>query len=149
MTSDWDSLQEMVIAGMRKVYSETVIDYAMNPRNLGRLDDADGFARVTGSCGDTMEMWLKIRDNTITGATFLTDGCATTVVAGGMITELARGKSVAQALRINQLDVLNALGGLPEESHHCALLATNTMKEAVRDYLALKKEPWKKAYKKY
>ena len=149
MASDWDSLQEMVIAGMRKVYSETVIDYAMNPRNLGRLDDADGFARVTGSCGDTMEMWLKVRDNTITGATFLTDGCATTVVAGGMITELARGKSVAQALKISQLDVLNALGGLPEESHHCALLAANTMKEAVRDYLALKNEPWKKAYKKY
>ena len=149
MTSDWDSLQEMVIAGMRKVYSETVIDYAMNPRNLGRLDDADGFARVTGSCGDTMEMWLKVRDNTITGATFLTDGCATTVVAGGMVTELCRGKSIAQALKINQMDVLNALGGLPEESHHCALLAANTLKEAVRDYLALKKEPWKKAYKKY
>ena len=98
MASDWDSLQELAKAEMRKVYSETVIDYATNPRNLGRLDDADGFARVTGSCGDTMEMWLKVRDNTVTGATFLTDGCATTVVAGGMTTELAKGKSRKQPL---------------------------------------------------
>ena len=149
MTSDWESLQELVKAEMRKVYSETVIDFAMNPRNLGRLDDADGFARVTGSCGDTMDMWLKVRDNTITEATFLTDGCDTTVVAGGMTTELARGKSVAQILKIGQLDVLNALDGLPEESHHCALLAANTLKEAIKDYLALKSEPWKKAYRRY
>ena len=149
MTSDWESLQELVKAEMRKVYSETVIDFAMNPRNLGRLDDADGFARVTGSCGDTMDMWLKVRDNTITEATFLTDGCDTTVVAGGMTTELARGKSVAQVLKIGQLDVLNALDGLPEESHHCALLAANTLKEAIKDYLALKSEPWKKAYRRY
>jgi nitrogen fixation NifU-like protein len=66
-----------------------------------------------------------------------------------MATELARGKSTGQALVISQQDVLDALGGLPEESQHCALLAINTLKEAIKDYIVLKKEPWKRAYKKH
>ena len=149
MTSDWETLQELVKAEMRKVYSETVVEHAVNPRNVGNLADADSFARLIGPCGDTMEMWLKLRNDIITGATFMTDGCGTTIVAGSMTTELAKGKSVSQALGISQLDILNALGGLPEESQHCALLAANTLKEAVKDYLALKRDLWKRAYKRY
>ena len=149
MAIAWEKYQETVREEMRKVYSETVIDHAMNPRNVGDITDADGFARLTGSCGDTMEMWLRVKNDTITGATFMTDGCGTTIVAGSMTTELAAGKSVSQALRISQQDVLNALGGLPEESQHCALLAANTLKEAIKEYLTLKREPWKRAYKRY
>jgi nitrogen fixation NifU-like protein len=93
-------------------------------------------------------MWLKVKGDAISDASFLTDGCGTTIASGSMITELARGKSVAEARKISQGDVLNALGGLPEESRHCALLAANTLKEAIKDYLAIKKEPWKKAYRK-
>ena len=133
----------------REFYSETVVDYATNPRNIGTIEDADGRARITGPCGDTMEIWLRVRNDIITQATFMTDGCGTTIVAGSMVTELARGMNVVQALTIGQKDVLDALGGLPEESQHCALLATNTLKEAIKDYFTLKKEPWKKAYKKY
>jgi len=66
-----------------------------------------------------------------------------------MVTEMAKGKSLAEAQRISQEKVLNALGGLPEESQHCALLAADTLKAAIRDYLIVKKEPWKKAYQKY
>ena len=130
-------------------YSETLIDHASNPRNAGNIAEADGFARITGPCGDTMEIWLRVRNDTIAEATFMTDGCFTTIVAGSMVTELARGKNTGQALAIGQQDVLNALGGLPEESQHCALLAANTLREAIKDYVALKKEPWKRAYKKY
>lgn len=130
-------------------YSEIVVDYALNPRNVGNLEDADGFARITGPCGDTMEIWLRVRNDIIAEATFMTDGCGTTIVSGSMVTELAKGKSTGQALAIGQQDVLNALGGLPEESQHCALLAANTLREAIKDYIALKREPWKKAYKKY
>jgi len=132
-----------------EAYSEIVIDHASNPRNVGNIENADGFARITGPCGDTMEIWLRIRNDAIAEATFMTDGCGTTIVAGSMVTELARGKSTGQALAIDQQEVLNALGGLPEESQHCALLAANTLREAIKDYFALKKEPWKKAYKKY
>lgn len=149
MTPGWETFQELVKAEMRKVYSETVIDHAMNPRNVGNIDDADGFARITGPCGDTMEIWLKVRNNVITQATFMTDGCGTTIAAGSMVTELAKGKTVIQAQKISRQDVLNALGGLPQESQHCALLATNTLKEAVKDYLAFKNEPWKRAYKRH
>ena len=132
---------------MRKVYSETVMDHAMNPRNVGRMENADGFARITGPCGDTMEIWLRVRNDSIVEASFMTDGCGTTIAAGSMVTELAKGKNAAQALKISQQDVLNAPGGVPEESQHCALLAANTLKEAAKDYLAFKNELWKRAYK--
>ncbi len=149
MSSSWEKFEELIKAEMRKVYSEATIDHSMNPRNVGDMEDADGFARVTGPCGDTMEMWLKVRDGTIAKATFLTDGCGTTIASGSMVTELTKGKSIAEAQKISQENVLNALGGLPEESQHCALLAANTLKAAIRDYLAMQKEPWKRAYRKY
>jgi nitrogen fixation NifU-like protein len=148
MTTSWDKFQELVRAEMRKVYSETVIDHSLEPRNVGDMENADGFARFTGSCGDTMKMWLKVKNGTISDASFMTDGCGTTMAAGSIVTEMAKGKSVIQAQKINQQDVLSALGGLPEESEHCALLATNTLKMAIRDYLAMKKEPWKRAYQR-
>lgn len=149
MTSDWDKFQELMIAEMGKVYSQMVIDHATNPRNVGNTEDANGFARVTGPCGDTMEIWLRVKNDSISGATFMTDGCGTTIALGSMVTEMVKGKSVYQTLKIDQQDVLNALGGLPEESQHCALLATDTLKEAVRDYLAFRNAPWKRAYQQH
>lgn len=149
MTTSWDKFQELVRAEMRKVYSETVIEHSLDPRNVGDMENADGSASFTGPCGDTMKMWLKVKNGTISDASFMTDGCGTTMAAGSMVTEMVKGKSISQAQRISQQDVLSALGGLPEESEHCALLATDTLKTAVRDYLAMKKEPWKRAYKRY
>lgn len=148
MTSSWEQFEELIKAEMRKVYSEMTIDHAMNPRNIGDTEDADGFARVTGSCGDTMEIWLKVKNGTIANATFMTDSCGASIASGSMVTELAKGKSVSEAQRISQQDVLSALGGLPKASEHCALLAANTLKEAIRDYLTMTKEPWKKAYRR-
>ena len=148
MTTAWDKFQDLVGDQMRKAYSETVIDHAMNPRNVGNMETADGYASVTGPCGDTMEIWLKVGNDIIAETTFMTDGCGTTIAAGSVVTELAKGERVSQALRISQEDVLSALEGLPEESKHCALLAANTLKAAAKDYLALKNEPWKRAYKR-
>jgi nitrogen fixation NifU-like protein len=149
MSSGFDELQELILADARKIYSETAIDHSMNPRNVGDMEGADGFAKVTGSCGDTMEIWLRVNNGTITGATFMTDGCGTSIASGSMVTELAKRRTIPEAQRISQQDVLNALDGLPEESEHCALLAANTLKAAIRDYLAVKKEPWKRAYRKH
>jgi len=148
MPEKFEELQELILGDARNVYSETTIDHAMNPRNVGVMQSADGFARVTGPCGDTMEIWIMVKNNVIVGATFMTDGCGASIASGSMVTELARGKNISEA-RISQQDVLDALGGLPYESEHCALLAANTLKTAVRDYLAIQKEPWKKAYRKY
>ena len=148
MASAWEQFEELVRAEMRKSYSEVAIDHAMNPRNLGDMEDADGFAKVTGSCGDTMEIWLKVRNGNVVQATFLTNGCGTSIASGSMVTELAKGKSVAEAQRIMQQDVLNALGGLPEESVHCALLAADTLKTAIKDYVGYNNEPWRRAYRR-
>ena len=149
MTSSWEQFEELIKEKMREVYSETVIEHSMDPRNVGDLEDYDGFAKVTGPCGDSMEIWLKVKNGTISKASFMTDGCGTTIASGSMITEMAQDKSVTDANRISQQDVLGALGGLPEESQHCALLASNTLKEAIKDYLAMNKEPWKRAYRKH
>jgi len=149
VASEFDEFQKLIMADMRKVYSETTIDHIINPSNLGDMADASGFGRVTGSCGDTIEIWLKVKNGIVADATFLTDGCATSIASGSMATELAKGRSIPEALKISQQDVLKALGGLPEESAHCALLAANTLKEAVKDYISLKKEPWKRAYCKH
>lgn len=149
MSSNFEELERQVMEDMRRTYSEKVIDHAMNPRNVGSMPDAEGFASVTGPCGDTMEIWLRVKADRVVDATFWTDGCGTTIAAGSMITELAKGKAVGEALKITQQDVLNASGGLPEESLHCALLAANTLKGAIKDYLAFRKEPWKRAYRRH
>ena len=141
-------LQEAVLAEARKIYSETVIDYAMNPRNVGGIPGADGHSVVTGSCGDTMEIWLRVKNGEIADARFWTDGCSTSIASGGMVTDMVKGKPIARAREISQQHVLKALDGLPPESEHCAKLAADTLKEAIKDYLKLQREPWKKAYRK-
>ena len=149
MASELDKLQKLIMADMRKVYSETTIDHTMNPRNLGGMADASGFGKVTGPCGDSMEIWLKVKDGIVADATFLTDGCGTSIASGSMTTELAKGRSIAEVSKISQQDVLKAFGGLPEESVHCTVLAADTLKEAIKDYITLKNEPWKMAYRKH
>ncbi|MFC1912003.1 iron-sulfur cluster assembly scaffold protein [Chloroflexota bacterium] len=141
MSTEFEELQELILADARNIYSETVIDHAMNPRNAGVMQDANGFARVTGPCGDTMEIWLKVNGEIIADAAFMTDGCGNAIASCSMVTEMAKGRTIFHAREITHQDVLNALGGLPEESRHCALLAANTLKEAVKNYLITTKEP--------
>jgi len=143
-----DDLQKLILADARNIYSETVVRHAMDPKNLGVMKNADGFARETGSCGDTMEIWIKVSSDTVAGATFMTDGCGSSIASGSMVTEMARGKSIAEVRKLTQADVLNELGGLPDESKHCALLAADTLKAAIRDYFLTKNEPWKRAYRR-
>jgi len=141
-------LEQSIMAEMKKVYSEKTIDHFLNPRNLGEISTPDGFGRVAGPCGDTMEIYLKVRDGRVMDAFFWTDGCGPSIASGSVVTEMAKRMNVIEAQRISQHDVLAALGGLPEESEHCALLAADTLKEAIKDYLAFKNEPWKKAYRR-
>lgn len=147
MSSEPENEAEKTKTDLRTVYTEKVIDHAQHPRNIGSLQSPDGFGSVTGSCGDTMEISIRVRNDRILNATFMTDGCGTTIASGSMVTELVKGKTVSDAFRITQRDVLNALGDLPEESRHCALLASDTLKAAIKDYLAFKNEPWKRTYR--
>jgi ATP-binding protein involved in chromosome partitioning len=117
------------------VPSLAFLDHAEAPRNLGAPPAADGWARRTGTCGDTMEIWLCCQEERVVEARFTTDGCAPSLASGSVVTELARGLPLDQALAIGPGEVLQELGGLPEESRHCATLAAETLHAACRDAL--------------
>jgi len=142
-------LQEQILEDLRRTYSPAVIDHWQNPRNLGTLENPDGYARVKGVCGDTMEMSLRVKDQKVVECAFQTDGCGTTVVCGSAATELAAGRSVIEVLgTVNAAGILRVLGGLPEDSVHCAQLAAETLRRALADYLYQKSAPWKNNYRK-
>jgi Mrp family chromosome partitioning ATPase len=105
------------------------------PLNFGPLRGAAGNARVTGPCGDTMEFWFGIRDGRVSRVTYTTDGCGHSVAAGSAAARLAEGRTVEGAAAVSQADVLEAVGGLPEDSRHCALLAADTLRAALADHL--------------
>ena len=116
--------------------SPQVVERAQNPRNYGPLENWNGHARITGPCGDTMEFWIQVTDKRVLHAGFTTTGCGPSRAAGSMATELAVNRPLGEAGFIEQADILAALGGLPKESEHCALLASNTLKAAIRDYFS-------------
>lgn len=152
MSSDFDQameeMQAAIIEDACKTYSEKVIQRWINPRQLGEIRDPQAYGKVTGPCGDTVKIFLKIENDGIIDARFLTDGCMTTLAAGCMACELAIGKTYKEALTVSKEVILEQLGGLPEESEHCALLASNALRAALTDYLDYKNEPWKRLYKK-
>ncbi len=144
-----DALQEQIMQQMRNVYSEAVIERWQNPRNVGKIDNPDGYGKVKGECGDTMEVFLKIEKNKISECTFMTDGCGTSMAAGSMATEIAKDKTFTEALaKVSAEEILKQLGGLPPDSVHCAQLASETLRRALADYLHNRNSSWKKAYRK-
>ncbi len=141
-------LQDQILEQARRQYSETVIDHWQSPRNFRKLENPDGYAKVKGSCGDTMEIFIKMRDEKISECGFQTDGCASSIVCGSVATEVAQNKSFVQALgSISADEILKRLGGLPESDVHCAQLAAETMRRALADCLYQKRAPWKKHYR--
>jgi len=146
MNTGWDKFQEMIKDQMRQVYSETVIEHAMDPKNVGDMENPDVYVNVLGSCGDSMELWLKIKDDVIIDASFLTDGCSATIACGSMMTELTKNKTLGEALAISARVLIQKLGGLPPDHTHCAGLASLTLKRAIMEYMKISREPWKKAY---
>ncbi len=124
-------LQRQIIEQERTLYSDKVLEEAHNPRNLGHMSEPDAYGTVHGWCGDTMEIYLRLDGERVREITFMTDGCGSSVACGSMLTRLVQGKSLEEAGQITSADLLAALGGLPEESTHCAELAVNTLREAI------------------
>ncbi len=129
-------LQETIISQARQHYSGKVVQYWLNPQNFGRLERAEGHARITGPCGETMEIFLEVKHERITRASFLTDGCGPSLACGSVVTQLAIGKTLDEARSITQDTIIKNLGGLPDESEHCAVLAANTLAGAIHEYAA-------------
>lgn len=116
-------------------YSEKVMDHFQNPRNVGKIENADGVGEVgNAKCGDIMKIYLKIDDGIITDVKFNTFGCASAIATSSMATELIKGQPVDKALELTNSAVVEALDGLPPVKIHCSVLAEEAVKAAVKDY---------------
>ena len=117
------------------LYSDKVLEHFSNPHNVGDLPDADGVGEVgNAKCGDIMKMYLKIKDGVITDAKFKTFGCGAAIATSSMATELIKGKTIDEALKLTNKAVMEALDGLPPVKVHCSVLAEQAIKAAVADY---------------
>ena len=119
------------------LYSDKVMDHFMNPRNMGKMENADAIGEVgNAKCGDIMRMYLKIdKDSqTVTDAKFITFGCGSAIATSSMATELIKGKPLSEAMSLSNKAVVEALDGLPAHKIHCSVLAEEAVKAAVKDY---------------
>ena len=117
------------------LYSEKVMDHFQNPRNVGKMDDADGIGEVgNAKCGDIMKMYIKVNDGVISDVKFNTFGCGSAIATSSMATEMIKGKKIEDALELSNKAVVEALDGLPTHKIHCSVLAEEAVKAAEKDY---------------
>jgi len=116
-------------------YSEKVMDHFTHPRNVGEIPDASGVGNVGNPiCGDVMRMYIKVENDIIVDAKFKTFGCGAAISTSSMVTEMVKGKTIAEALEISNKAVAEALGGLPAVKLHCSVLAEQALRAALADY---------------
>ncbi len=117
------------------LYSEKVMDHFTNPRNVGKLDAADGIGEVGNArCGDIMKIYIKVKDGIITDVKFNTFGCGSAIASSSMATEMIKGKPISEALTLTNKAVAEALDGLPAHKMHCSVLAEEAIRAAIKDY---------------
>ena len=117
------------------MYTEKVMEHFKNPRNVGEIPDADGVGTVGNPvCGDLMTIYIKVKDNRLTDIKFKTFGCGSAIATSSMITELAKGKTLEEAMTITRANVADSLGGLPPVKMHCSNLAADALHAAIEDY---------------
>ncbi|MCF8001873.1 MAG: Fe-S cluster assembly scaffold protein NifU [Halanaerobiales bacterium] len=117
------------------MYSEKVMDHFQNPRNVGELENPDAVGEVGNpSCGDIIQLFLKIDDEVITDIKFKTFGCGAAVATSSLTTELVKGETIEEALKISNKDIAEKLGGLPSNKMHCSNLAADALKDAIENY---------------
>lgn len=127
---------------MNGPYTDKVMDHFMNPRNVGEIEDADGVGTVGNpSCGDIMQMFIKIKDDVIVEAKFKTFGCGAAIATSSMATELIKGKTIEEAVHVTNEKVTKELGGLPKVKRHCSVLAEQALQSALDDYYKKKGIP--------
>jgi nitrogen fixation NifU-like protein len=117
------------------VFTDLVMEHFMCPRNVGSMPDADGEGTCGDpGCGDSLTIYIKVKDNVITDISFLVFGCVAAIATSSMTTELAKGKTLEEALKITDTDIADALGGLPEHKMHCSVLGATALKNAIENY---------------
>jgi nitrogen fixation NifU-like protein len=128
-------LQNQIYEETKAAYGEIVYQRWRNPIHMGKMENSDACAQIKGECGDTIEIFLKFKNDRIKEASFLTDGCGPSAVCGSFAAEMAIGKNPDEILEITGEAILKKLGGLPEEDRHCAFLAAATLQEALNTYM--------------
>ncbi len=128
-------LQNRIYDETKEAYGEVAFERWLNPLYAGSMDNPDGYGRVTGSCGDTMQIFLKFENDRIKEASFQTDGCGSSAVCGSFAAEMAIGKNPDELTDITGEKIIEKLGGLPKEDEHCAFLSAETLQEALHDYM--------------
>jgi nitrogen fixation NifU-like protein len=128
-------LQNQIHEEMREAYGQVAFERWLRPQYMGVMDHPDGYGHVAGSCGDRMEIFLRFEKDKVKEATFQTDGCGSSLVCGSFAAELALGKKPDELVEISGETILETLGGLPEQDRHCALLAAETLQDALDDYM--------------
>lgn len=124
------------------LYTKKVMRCFMHPHNMGKIENPDGVGKVGNLvCGDVMRLYIKVKNKKITDIKFETFGCAAAIATSSMITDLAKGKTIEQALKISREDIIKSLGGLPPIKIHCSVLATDALYEAIYNYLSKNKKP--------
>ena len=126
--------------------SDAFLGHALTPQNLGLIPQPDGFASPKGTCGDFIELYLRVDDDTIRDARFMTEGCLHTVACGSALTSLIKSRPLNQAAKVDADTIEAELGGLDADHRHCAELAERTLKEALRDYFRKKQSPWQQPF---
>jgi nitrogen fixation NifU-like protein len=122
------------------MYNETVMDHFTNPRNVGEITNADGVGEVGNpACGDIMAFYIKVKDNVLEDVKFKTFGCGAAIAVSSMVSELAKGKTLDDAMKITNKSVIEALEGLPKKKHHCSNLGADALHRAIEDYRAKQK----------
>jgi|UniRef100_A0A7C6A7Y0 nitrogen fixation NifU-like protein len=118
------------------MYSEKVMEHFRNPKNVGEIEDADGIGEVGNPvCGDMMTFYIKVKDNRLTDVKFKTFGCGAAIAVSSMVSEMAKGKTIEEALKITNQMVAQELGGLPPNKLHCSNLGADALHKAIEDYL--------------
>lgn len=130
-----DGLQNQIYEDTRSSYGERAFERWQNMRHMGIMEDPDGYAVVTGPCGDTMKVFLRFQNDHVQEASFQTDGCGNSAVCGSFAAEMAIDKTPDELIEITGESILEFLGGFPEEDRHCAFLAAETLQEALNDYM--------------
>ena len=139
MGDDLDSfvedLQSQIFEETKAAYGDVGFERWRKPLFMGRMENPDGYGRIKGSCGDTMEVFLKFENDRVKKASFQTDGCGTSTMCGSFAAELAIGKEPDELTDITGETIINILGTMPEEDRHCAFLAAETLQDALNDYM--------------
>ena len=134
MVDDIDKIAQTLQDAIFKGYSEKFKEELSNPKNVGKIENADSKISITGVCGDTIEMYLVLKDGKINDIKFMTDGCGATIACASYVIRIVKGKAIKEALRMKPEDVDSYFEGLPQESKHCAKLAIDTLKAALNRY---------------